>query len=423
MKFLRKRPPQNIEIYHIDYEEYKHRIKWLYKGRIITIFPCVITYFILAYFGKFLPDLTWLYVIIAFESLCNAPYEFVIKKFYTAKKEDLLILLLLGIDVIATTLALHIVGLQDALFFGAIYLVTITFAGILSTQKVAYIISTFSALCYSALTFLEYNGYIPHISTIGIKLTAWQSAAWAISHVLFFYITAYLTNFYSNPIKLWGRKLYLWSKTLEDRLHKSHIEAIKALLNALKVKDPYTESHSYNVAWYSTLMANVIGLPESELNDIRDACFLHDIGKIGIEDSILTKKDKLTPQEWEKIRLHPEFGSEIIAALSGIENVSKMIIQEHEHYDGSGYPKGLKGSEICLGSQIIAIADAFDVLVSGRPYKKPIPPDEAIEIIMAQKGMYFAPEVADRFHKIYMENKEKILSFINQHENENYLAT
>lgn len=390
------------------YEEFKHRIKWLYKGRVITIFPCLVTYILIASFGKFLPDLKWLFVIVVFESVVNVPYESILKKFYAAKKENLLVQLMLGMDVLATTWALHIVGLQDALFFGALYLVIITFAGILSTKRIAFGIATFSAICYAGLTFLEYNGIIQHVTTIGIKLTAAQSTAWTISHILFFYITAYLTNFYSNPIKLQG-------KVLEDRLKKSHIEAIEALLKALKVKDPYTEIHSHNVAWYSTLIAEEMGLPSELINDLKDACFLHDIGKIGIEEKILTKETRLTQQECDKMKLHPVFGSEIISALSGIENISKMIIQEHEHYDGSGYPKGLKGDEICLEAQIIAVADAFDVLVSGRPYKKPVTPDQAMEILISQKGKYFAPDVVDCFYRIHQRDKNGILSFIEQH--------
>lgn len=392
----------------IDYEEFKHRVKWLYRGRIITIFPCLITYILIASFGKFLPDLKWLFVIVVFESVINAPYDPILKRFYAAKKENVLVQLLLGTDVLATTWALHIVGLQDGLFFGALYLVIITFAGILSTKRITYSIATLSAICYASLTFLEYNGIIQHIATIGIKLTAAQSTAWVISHILFFYITAYLTNFYSNPIKLRG-------KILEDRLKKSHIEAIEALLKALKVKDPYTEVHSHNVAWYSTIIAKEMGIMDEEINDIRDACFLHDIGKIGIDESILTKNTKLTTAECDKMKLHPEFGSEIISALSGIENISKMIIQEHEHYDGSGYPKGLKGDEICLGSQIIAVSDAFDVLVTGRPYKKPVSPDEAIKILLDQKGRYFSPDVVDFFCRIYERDKDRILSFIAEH--------
>lgn len=405
----------NHNIHHLDYEEFKHKIQWLYKGRIITIVPCVLLYLTIASLGKFLPNTKMLFSVVLFELFFNTPYDFLIKKFYNAKKENLLILLMLSMDVFATTLALYIVGLRDTFFFGAIYLITITFAGILATNRIAYFIATLSAVCYGSISFFSYKGFLKDFSNIGVDFTSLQSTAWVLSHILFFYITAYLTNFYSSPLKLLSRDLYDWGKSLEKRLYKGHAETIQVLLKALKAKDPYTEIHSHNVAWYSILIAKKMNLAKHLIKDFKDACFLHDIGKIGIEDCILTKNSSLSPEEWKKIKLHPEFGSEIITALSGTENVAQMIIQEHEHFDGSGYPKGLKGDEICLGAQIIAVADAFDVLVSGRPYREPIHPDRALEIIKADRGKYFSPEVVDCFYKIYTDNKNNIHWFIEHH--------
>lgn len=381
--------------------------------------PCVTIYLLFAFLGGFLPNLKILLSIILFESFFNAPYSFITNYFYNAKKERLLILLMLGTDVIATTAALYIVGLQDSLFFGALYLIIILFAGILSTRKITYYIATFAALCYGGLSLLAYTGIIPLVSNIGIRLSPVQSAAWTISHIIFFYIVAYLANFYSNPLKIRGRELYKWGRQLEKRLKKGHVETIEVLLRALKTKDPYTEIHSHNVAWYSTLIAKRMYLPKNIIKDFEDACYLHDIGKIGIDDTILTKTGLLTPEEWEKIKLHPEFGAEIITALSGTENVAKMIIQEHEHYDGTGYPKGLKGGEICIGAQIIAVADAFDVLVSGRPYREAIHPDRAVEIIKSDSGKYFSPKVVECFSRIYEASKENIHSFIQRHKMHN----
>lgn len=414
MTTLYEKVLSNINIYHIDYKEFKHRVRWLYLGRIVTAVPCFVVYVSIALWIGFIPNIKGLAIILAFETFLNAPYDFIVKKFYRANKENLLVLIMLSLDVIAITLVIHFIGVQDSLFFGAMYLITITFAGILTSKHITYIIATIAAVCYGLLIYLEYSGIIPHISTIGIELTTKESFGWGLSHILFFYITAYLSNFYSSPLKLKEEELYLWGKTLEKRLKKSHIEAIRALLNALKVKDPYTENHSSNVAWYSTMIARKMNLSQKMINDIRDACLLHDIGKIGIQDTILNKNSELTPEEWEKMKLHPEFGSEIVAALSETENVSKMIIQEHEHYDGSGYPKGLKGNEICLGAQIVAVADAFDVIVTGRCYKKSIDPDKAVDIIVSSREEQFAPEVVDCFCEIYRETREDIHLFINR---------
>jgi putative nucleotidyltransferase with HDIG domain len=398
-----------------DPQDFKRKVKWLYIGRIVTIVPCFFTYFLIAYIGGFLPDIRyvrWMIILVFIEMVVNVPYGFVTRKYFNGRKEGLLISIMLSVDVLCATLALHFVGLQDGMFFGAIYLVTIIFAGILATQSMAYLIATFSVVCYGGLTVMEYFGIVEHIQTIGIKLDGAQTVGWAFSHFVFFYIVAYLSNFYSTPIRLRGEELYLWGKSLEKRLGQRYSEAITALIRALRVKDPYVKAHSANVAWYSTLIAKSLGLSDQMINDVRDACFLHDIGKIGISDEILKKSGKLTPEEQDIMRHHSEFGAEILNALSGTENVSRIILETHEGFDGSGYPRGLKGKEICLGAQIIAVADAFDVMVSRRPYKKPIMPDEAINIIKENRGKQFSPIVADCFCKIYEDKKNEITAFV-----------
>ncbi len=417
MKTVKKQTTQSGKIYPIDYQEFKNRARWLYRGRATTIIPCLLVYILIATYGNFLPDLRGLLTVIVIELLLYCPVDPVLKKFYSLKKENLFFVMVLSIDVLATTAALHFGGIQDAMFFGAIYLITILFAGVFTTSLITYFIATFAAFCFGLLNLLEYLGIIPHISTIGITFTGREQTAWVASHVVFFYITAYLTTLYTNPIKKRGIDLYLWGKSLERRLNKTHVEAIKALMNALKVKDPYTESHSYNVAWYASLLTGEFRLDEQTANDIRDACFLHDIGKIGIKDRILSKRSGLTPQEWAQVKHHPAFGSAIITALSGTESVAKMIIQEHEHYDGSGYPLGLKGDQICLGAQIIAVCDAFDVLVTGRHYQKRLSLEKAIAVIEAGKGKEFAPMVVEKFMKVFNENKDKLNTFISQHIN------
>ena len=181
---------------------------------------------------------------------------------------------------------------------------------------------------------------------------------------------------------------------------KAYVDAISAFIAAVDAKDPYTKDHSKNVAFYAVEMAKEIGLSANEIEDIRKACQLHDLGKIGVPSSIITKPAKLTSQEWEIIREHPVVGAELIRPMAFLKTVLPMIRQDHERYDGKGYPDGLKGDEICIGARVIAIADAYDTMVSGRSYKPPISKEQAIEELKRCSGTQFDPKMVEVFLKI-----------------------
>lgn len=203
------------------------------------------------------------------------------------------------------------------------------------------------------------------------------------------------------------KQIALLNKKVEDgakntfslyrNLQESYIGSVKALAQALDARDGYTHSHSQNVAKYAIVIAEEMGLSVSEIKDIRDACELHDIGKIGIRDAILSKEGQLTESEWQQMREHPLKGAQILKPLD-LKNVVELVKQHHEHYDGSGYPEGKKDGEILLGARIVSLADAYDAMCSARAYKnKYLSKAEAIEEIKKSSGKQFDPRIVEAF--------------------------
>ena len=190
----------------------------------------------------------------------------------------------------------------------------------------------------------------------------------------------------------------LYQKNIE--LQRHYVDTINAFIHALDAKDHYTEDHSLKVTRIAASVATELGLSIDDIEVIKDACKLHDIGKIGIKDSILLKPGKLSEEEWCEIKKHPILGAEIIKPLTFLSDIAVLILQDHERWDGKGYPAGLKGEEIAIGARIIAIADAYDAMTSGRIYKKPISKKEAIEELRRNAGTQFDPKVVDTFIKV-----------------------
>lgn len=166
-----------------------------------------------------------------------------------------------------------------------------------------------------------------------------------------------------------------------------------ALLAAVDAKDTYTRSHSMNVAAYADAVARRMDLGAAERRTLQAASLLHDIGKIGVPDSILNKPGKLTEEEFEIMRRHPQMGVDILAPFAGLREHRKIILHHHERYDGRGYPTGCKGEEIPLGSRILAAVDAVDTMLSRRTYKEPMAPGDVRKELGAQAGIQFDPSV------------------------------
>jgi len=184
-------------------------------------------------------------------------------------------------------------------------------------------------------------------------------------------------------------------------LTNTYMLTIKALAQALEARDHYTHSHSQNVTRYSEVIAIDMKLDSQKISELKDACQLHDLGKIGIQDSILNKPGDLTPEEYEEVKQHAVKGAQILEPLTFLEGVIRIVKQHHERYDGKGYPFGLKGAQIDIGARIMTVADSYDAMTSARPYRTtPLTKLEAVEIIKKESGKQFDPQVVESFLKV-----------------------
>ena len=172
-------------------------------------------------------------------------------------------------------------------------------------------------------------------------------------------------------------------------------DIIESLAAALDAKDVYTSGHSTRVGNMAYDLAKNFGLDDYDLQMIHIAGHLHDIGKIGVPDNILNKKDKLNDYEWELMRSHPEMGYNIVKKAESLKEISSIVLHHHERWDGAGYPKGLSKQEIPLGSRIIAVCDSIDAMRSKRPYRKTASNTECYNEILKNKGLMYDPSVTD----------------------------
>lgn len=171
-------------------------------------------------------------------------------------------------------------------------------------------------------------------------------------------------------LKEWNFKLEQKVADQTKHIRDLFLDAIKSLAFALEAKDKYTEGHSRRVTEYATGICKKMSLAKEYIEDIKLGSLLHDIGKIGIKESVLDKKEKLTKEEYDHVKTHVLIGEKILTPIIKNETVIKIVRHHHEHIDGSGYPDGLKGKTIPLEARIVAVADAYDALLSERPYRK-----------------------------------------------------
>jgi len=189
------------------------------------------------------------------------------------------------------------------------------------------------------------------------------------------------------------------------QLQDTYLHTVTSLVSAIDAKDTYTRNHSESVSRWGVLVAKEMGLSADDVELVRLAGQLHDVGKIGIEDKILTKPDKLTPDEWEIMKRHSTIAADILAPLDFLKDVTRIVKENHERYDGKGYPDGLKGEEISLGARIMAVSDAYDTMTSKRPYREIMPMDKVTEELRRNSGVQFDPKVIEVFLKLLKEGK------------------
>jgi putative two-component system response regulator len=192
-------------------------------------------------------------------------------------------------------------------------------------------------------------------------------------------------------------------------MERLSLQMVQALANTIDAKDAYTNGHSTRVAKYSVMIAEKMGYADEELERLRYAALLHDIGKIGIPREIINKTSRLTDEEYEIIKTHPVIGENILKEITEIPDISIGARWHHERYDGKGYPDHLSGDEIPKLARIIGVADAYDAMTSNRSYRGVLAQDIVYGEVEKGKGTQFAPEIADVMLKIMDEDKEYLL--------------
>jgi diguanylate cyclase (GGDEF)-like protein/putative nucleotidyltransferase with HDIG domain len=177
----------------------------------------------------------------------------------------------------------------------------------------------------------------------------------------------------------------------------SSLSEVYDIASVVEAKDPYTYGHSKRVNIYAMALAERIGLSPDEVSALSAAALLHDIGKVGIPDTVLNKKEKLSKEDWEAIKAHPRLGANIVSNIPKLARTVTSILHHHERWDGTGYPEGLKGQEIPIEARILAIADSFEAMTSARSYRPALSIDEVVKELKKCAGIQFDPKLVEVF--------------------------
>jgi hypothetical protein len=236
----------------------------------------------------------------------------------------------------------------------------------------------------------------------------WQRTyVWTLTHLVAFVPLGALVVIVYRTVGIAGVALFLlplllarYSFKLYAEMREVHIETVRALTSAIDASDPFTKGHSERVTLYSVAIAREMGLSERRIEAIEYAGFLHDMGKVGLQHDILLKPGKLSEDEWEVMRKHPTIGAKIVSDLHFLSQAKAVVLHHHERYDGQGYPNGLAGVDIPLEARIVKVADAFDAMMSDRPYRSSLGLSKATEELESGRGSEFDPDVVDAFLRL-----------------------
>ena len=197
-------------------------------------------------------------------------------------------------------------------------------------------------------------------------------------------------------------------KESKDKIEKAYLETIQMLRYTVEAKDSYTRGHSDRVSAYSVLIGEELGLYDKDLSVLKIGGLFHDIGKIGVSDTILLKPGKVTPEEYKELKKHPSIGKQIISNSSIFRDIVPIVYSHHERFDGQGYPAHLKGTDIPFLARIVSVADTFDAMTSRRSYRSELDLEFVRSEIIKCSGTQFDPEVAQAFINILDNKFEKI---------------
>jgi ribonuclease P protein subunit RPR2 len=196
------------------------------------------------------------------------------------------------------------------------------------------------------------------------------------------------------------REVFKRERAAAQELRSSYMATVRALSNAVEARDAYTGKHAERVAAYGVELAKVVGLDVTSNQQVEFGFLLHDVGKVAVPDAILFKADRLTDEEYALIARHPVIGAEILRDVSFLGEAKLVVRHHHERWDGAGYPDGLRGDDIPLAARVFAVADTLDALTTDRPYRAAVDWAEAREIIRANSGSQFDPDVVRAYDAI-----------------------
>jgi diguanylate cyclase (GGDEF)-like protein/putative nucleotidyltransferase with HDIG domain len=294
-----------------------------------------------------------------------------------------------GADFTMTTIARPLLGAATAYFLGNTAFIA-TAIGLSTRQSIARVWN--ENFLWSAPSY-----FVGALVAAGLALIinsngdgAYWMAALAAAPLYFMYRTY---KVYMGRIQDQQRHV--------QQVSDLHLATIEALALAIDAKDQTAQTHIRRVQVYAAGIARALGMPENEIQGVKTAALLHDIGKLAVPEHILSKPGPLTQEEFQKIRIHPQVGAEIISGVPFPYPVAPLILSHHERWDGKGYPAGLKGEEIPLGARILTVVDYFDALMSERPYHKAMSFESATELLRQESGKALDPRVVSTFIEMY----------------------
>lgn len=275
--------------------------------------------------------------------------------------------------------------------FYTLMLVSIVINGVIfKNEDNFYILYIFSALFLGIGFFAIPNWAIASLTTLVVlcRFFLIPEPSYSVISFITYLITYLVISFISVGLM-----------RNAQRIKDEQLSLITTLSKALDTRDAYTSYHSTNTSKYAVAIAEKMNLTKEMIDNIRIGALLHDIGKIGIPEDILTKPSKLTTEEYNVIKKHPEVGYDMIKHVANFKQsgISDIVLYHHERFDGKGYPLGLKGNEIPLPARIVALADAFDAMTSTRVYREQLPLEHVLNEIENNKGTQFDPDVVDAF--------------------------
>ncbi len=281
----------------------------------------------------------------------------------------------------------------------------INFASSLKNPELKYIIPIGLGICILCGIF-DYAGRLN-----GVPVLPWLKEAFSIGMLsTSISFSIFILHSYSQTMIEYQNALNELNNLFKKN-EQNFNEFVQLIAKTIDAKDKYTAGHSMRVAEYAVKIAQTLNLDEGQIDILRKACLLHDIGKIGIPDGVLNKKLPLTAKDRAYIYRHPKLGKEILGQMSDFQEILDIIYFHHERYDGSGYPEGLKNENIPLLARILAIADAYDAMLSERPYRKAMSKLEAIKELLNSRGKQFDPMIVEKFVDIIARNSDKILPY------------